>query len=312
MTNPVRVLSLDGGGIRGVFTAAVLATVEEMTGKRLVDHFDLIAGTSTGGIIALGLGLGLPARKILEFYCEAGPRIFPTTGLTWRNLRWVFRPKHKQKVLRNSLERIMGRNLMGDSSCRLIIPAFDAATGDVHVFKTAHHDRLKQDYLTPAVEVALATAAAPTYFQVFQNTSGQRFIDGGVWANCPAAIAAVEARCILAAHEIEILSIGTTGAPFRIPKRVGRSGVLGWGKLTLEVLMNAQQAGALAQAQLLSDGQVMRVDRPVPPKLFTLDNAKAIDELHAIGLHAGRHSEKAISSRFLLAPADPFRPVHRP
>jgi patatin-like phospholipase/acyl hydrolase len=72
-----RILSLDGGGIKGAFTAAVLAEWEKRTGRVIVDHFDLIAGTSTGGIIALGLGLGLPAGEILEFYEKQGPKIFP-------------------------------------------------------------------------------------------------------------------------------------------------------------------------------------------------------------------------------------------
>ncbi len=310
MSGAFRVLSLDGGGIKGVFTAAVLATVEEMTGKPFVEHFDLIAGTSTGGIIALGLGLGLPAKKILEFYREEGSKIFPTTGVIWRNLRWVFRPKHSQDTLRTALDRIMGGSRMGDSRCRLVIPAFDAPAGAIHVFKTCHHERLKQDFLTPAVEVALATAAAPTYFRAFQNSSGQRFIDGGVWANCPAAIAATEARCILGADEIDVLSIGTTGSPFRIPKKVGVRGALGWGKLVLDVFMQAQQAGALAQAKVLSGGRLLRVDRPVPPRLFTLDNAKAIGELHALGIHVGRHFENDIATRFLFTAADRYRPVY--
>ena len=76
-----RILSLDGGGIKGAFSAAALAVLEETTGHRCVDHFDLISGTSTGGIIAIGLGLGLSARAIADFYQEQGPIIFPNTSL---------------------------------------------------------------------------------------------------------------------------------------------------------------------------------------------------------------------------------------
>jgi uncharacterized protein len=79
-----RILSLDGGGIKGAFTASVLATLEEDTGKSVVDHFDLIAGTSTGGILAIGLGLGLSAREICDFYASKGPEIFPSTSLIQR------------------------------------------------------------------------------------------------------------------------------------------------------------------------------------------------------------------------------------
>jgi len=71
-----QILAIDGGGIKGVFPAAFLAKIEETTGKRIVDHFDLIVGTSTGGIIAIGLALGLPASEILQFYESYGPKIF--------------------------------------------------------------------------------------------------------------------------------------------------------------------------------------------------------------------------------------------
>ena len=75
-----RILSLDGGGIKGTFTASVLAELEAMTGKRMVEYFDLITGTSTGGIIAVALGLGMPAQEIVAFYCAKGPDIFPRQG----------------------------------------------------------------------------------------------------------------------------------------------------------------------------------------------------------------------------------------
>src|SRR5712691_13468291 len=81
-----RIFSLDGGGIKETFSAAALAALEEATGKRCVEHFDLITGTSTGGIIAIGLGLELSAREIVEFYEEHGPDIFPHMSLVQRAL----------------------------------------------------------------------------------------------------------------------------------------------------------------------------------------------------------------------------------
>src|SRR5438034_10409614 len=143
-----RILSLDGGGIKGTFTASVAASLERMTGKRLVDYFDLITGTSTGGIIALGLGLGLGAEEILRFYCERGPQIFPTTGLhrPLHGLRHVFFPKHSQDTLRKSLADVFGPRKLGESKCRLVIPSYDCNAGRIQVFKTAHHERFRQDY----------------------------------------------------------------------------------------------------------------------------------------------------------------------
>src|SRR5689334_15161559 len=83
---PFQVLALDGGGVRGIFTAALLAGLEEDTGRKVLDHFDLIVGTSTGGIVALGLGAGLTPREILNFYVSENASIF-ANPLGWRTLR---------------------------------------------------------------------------------------------------------------------------------------------------------------------------------------------------------------------------------
>ena len=101
-----RILALDGGGIKGAFTAAVLAEWEEATQSRVVDHFDLISGTSTGGILAIGLGMGLSATEMLQFYKQRGPHIFPVTGFGrkfGRALRQVMQPKYSGEVLRREL-----------------------------------------------------------------------------------------------------------------------------------------------------------------------------------------------------------------
>ena len=119
-----RILALDGGGIKGSFTAGVLAALEEDTGHRCVDHFDLIAGTSTGGIIAIGLGLGLSAVEILEFYTKHGPTIFPSTSLArrWsRVVRHWFQPKHSHHALRSALTQVFGERKFGESQRPLVI-----------------------------------------------------------------------------------------------------------------------------------------------------------------------------------------------
>src|SRR5215471_11025270 len=161
-----RILSLDGGGIKGAFSASVLATLEEDTGQGIAEHFDLITGTSTGGIIALGLGLGMSARDILKFYAESGATIFPSTSLVQRTrgaVRQLFKPKHSHTALRAALHGVFGERKFGESKSRLVIPTYDAIAGRIFLLKTAHHERFKYDINTPAVDVALATSAAPTY-----------------------------------------------------------------------------------------------------------------------------------------------------
>src|ERR1700722_16343540 len=109
MTGSFRILCLDGGGIMGAFPASVLATFERETGRKIVEHFDLITGTSTGGIIAIGLAMGVPPEEVVRFYLTDGPRIFPkSTGVAmWRN--WIndfFRPRYSSDALRGAVQRV--------------------------------------------------------------------------------------------------------------------------------------------------------------------------------------------------------------
>jgi patatin-like phospholipase/acyl hydrolase len=127
--------------LKGVFTAAVLASFEADTKLRIIDHFDLIAGTSTGGILAIGLAMGLTAEELLNFYSERGPRIFPATSLIERTagaFRQIFRgPKIFQETLREELVAILRDRKFGEARCRLVIPSYDAMSGRIYVFKTA-------------------------------------------------------------------------------------------------------------------------------------------------------------------------------
>jgi patatin-like phospholipase/acyl hydrolase len=168
-----RILSLDGGGIMGAFGAAVLAEFEvdcrRVTGKGLTDQFDLITGTSTGGIIAIGLGMGASPEQILGLYRDRGSRIFPrASGLDgWLPgfFRNVLGPKYSPDALRQAIEGVVGQKTLADAKTRLLVPAYDATMGRVYVFKTPHvPPGDARDADKRAVDVALATSAAPTYF----------------------------------------------------------------------------------------------------------------------------------------------------
>jgi patatin-like phospholipase/acyl hydrolase len=163
-----RILSLDGGGIKGVFTAAVLASVEDDTKRKIIDHFDLIAGTSTEGILSIGLALGLSAEQLLAFYCHREPKILPATSLIERTAglfrQFFMGPKVSEETLRQELAEILGGRKFGEARWRLVIPSYDATSGRIYIFKTAHDPRLRYDAEAAAVDVALATSAAPAYF----------------------------------------------------------------------------------------------------------------------------------------------------
>lgn len=219
-----KILSLDGGGIRGVYTAELLRLCEEAwgNGRPLASYFDMIAGTSTGGIIGLALGLGLSTSDIFSFYKCDGRKIFPPlpTG-RWARLKqkfkWARGPKLDHLELEAALKSRFQDHLFGESITRLVVPAFMVPKTEIAVFKTDHHGDFRLDHLTPMWKVARATSAAPTYLQGLEHEeAGRIFIDGGVWANNPVMIGVVDALSAydLDRAQIEIFSIGTGNAPF--------------------------------------------------------------------------------------------------
>ncbi len=168
-----RLLCIDGGGILGTFPAAFLTELEQHLDRPIGSYFDLIAGTSTGGIIGVALALGHPASEILGLYESRDPEIFGQNrdslagllGRRLRSLRRLYRNKYGSEALRNALCNILGNRRIGHARTRLVVPAWNPVAQSVYIYKTAHHQRLKMDFRSLAVDAALATAAAPTYFR---------------------------------------------------------------------------------------------------------------------------------------------------
>jgi uncharacterized protein len=314
-----RILCLDGGGIKGVFTAAVLARIEDQTKKRIINYFDLICGTSTGGILAIGLSMGLTAEELLNFYRKRGPVIFPATSLIARSRGFVrqllFGPKLSHEVLRRELSSVLGASKFGEAQCRLAIPSYDAVAGRIYVFKTAHDRGFVNDINTPAVDVALATSAAPTYFAAASAQREGKFVDGGVWANLPSMVALVEAVSFLKipVAEIDMLSLGATTQPFSIAQNTNAS-ALKWNIGLVNLMFEAQAEASLAQAKLLLGGRLHRIDFAATSNRFSLDNAapNAINDLTNLGWKAAekRENTDVVTKRFVNdVPVDQFRPA---
>ena len=204
----------------------------------------------------------------------------------------------------------------GSSKSRLIIPTYDAIRGRIFLLKTAHHERFKYDIDALAVDVAMATSAAPTYFQAahFPTHVGSSFVDGGVWANSPVLAAIIEATCFLGVplKDIDVLSIGTTASPFNIADN-RNAGVLKWNVGMINLMFEAQAETAFKQAKLLLDDRVLRLDVMTPPGEFSLDDASAdkIDRLMALGhgVAVEKANLQAVKQRFFSAPAPAFAPV---
>lgn len=306
-----RVLSIDGGGIKGVLPAAFLAGIEEGLPVPIHEYFDLIVGTSTGGILALGLGLGFRASELLRFYEEMGPKVFGGSAL----LKWARRlgyEKYSPEPLRAALIGKFGDRKLGHSHTRLVIPSFNLDTGEVYVYKTAHHQRFQKDYKTAAVEVGMATAAAPTYFPPSRSATGVPLVDGGMWANNPVGFAAVEAIGVLdwPRDEVRILSLGCTSVPLnsKLPRLLGTGGMF-WATRIVDAFMVAQSSGSVGTAQLLAGhANVHRINPPAAPGRFSLDGIREIESLKGMGYAEARKALPTLTPIYFSTPADKFSP----
>ena len=298
-----RILALDGGGLRGTFTASVLAKWDDMLGhgggNNLVSHFDLVAGTSTGAILAIGLGLGLSPKQILDFYKKEGPNIFPKD----RKLRHWLRSKHESSNLKSLLEKIYGNaKLNEDSNCRLVIPTVRAKHGQAETIVTPHSpDRTAYRNIS-AVEAALAPSAAPTYFDesIWDGpTATESFLDGGVWANNPILPAVAEAVRYLKVpiDRIDVLSVGTMGHEYDFTESLGK-GKAGWAPDSADLFFAAQEHGALMLAEsLLGPTRHLRVNQQTPYEI-KLDDIEAIDDLASRGNDLAKETFIHVRTRF--------------
>jgi patatin-like phospholipase/acyl hydrolase len=311
MAGKFQVLSLDGGGIKGIFSAAVLAHLEEDLRINITEHFDLIAGTSTGGIIALGLGFGMRPEEIVQFYVDMGPRIFPPSKM--KQIACYWRSKYDGRMLEKALRECFGNARLGDSRKRLVIPSYNTGDDDVYLFKTSHHERLTRDYKAPMWKVGMATSAAPAFFPCFQGVDHMRLVDGGVWANNPAMVSIVEAVSMLGLplEAISVFSLGTTDVVKGRSKKLDQGGFWQWKTAAVDVIMRGQSIGAVTQAQhLLGQDHVLRLNPQVPDNLFALDRL-SVKELLSKAAHVSRHFSPQLEKMFADHIAPEFEPCHK-
>ena len=313
-----RILSIDGGGIKGVFPAAFLAEVEDMLedGDDVTRYFDLIAGTSTGGILAIGLGLGIRPKEMLQLYLEKGPEIFggsTVVGSVWS----LVRPRYKTKPLREALSAKIGGRKLGESRVRLVVPSTNLESGSVYIWKTAHHERFERDYNKEAIDAALATAAAPLYFPTYKTSNGEPLADGGLFANNPVGLAVVEAVGVLGwrADDIDVLSLGCTEELIDVGSvRHRPAGIIDWvwGLRAVNLMLAAQSSASLGTAAVLvGHDRVLRVSPSVPSGRYRLDSTRGLDTLQGQGVTAAKHAIPQLRRRFLTHPVEPFVPYRQ-
>jgi patatin-like phospholipase/acyl hydrolase len=191
----MRVLSIDGGGIRGLIPALVLTEIEKRSGKQVWELFDLIAGTSTGGILACALCAPDPlaASRLVTLYEQKGPEIFERSLLhRIRSVDGLLDEKYEAAGLESALARFVEHKRLKDTKPDLLVPSYDAALPGPYFFKTTKAKEKPETHDFPLSVVARGTSAAPTYFEAL-GVDGRALIDGGVFATNPAMCALAEA-----------------------------------------------------------------------------------------------------------------------
>lgn len=305
-----QVLALDGGGAKALFTAHVLARLEADLGVRITDHFDLITGTSAGGILALGLGAGLAPAEIVEHYTDLAERVFPRSRRApWRFGSRALGPAYSGAVLREVLTEVLGPRLLGQSTKRLVIPSWDVQRAEVHIFKTPHHPCLRRDRKISMVDVAMATTAAPTFFEA-ARVDGQRLVDGGVWANNPSVVAIGEAVSMLdvSLEAIRVLNVGTVDQRTNHAERLDTGGWINWAKPAANFMITAASRGAQGTAvHLIGKDDFVRFDALVPGNVFTLDRASP-EALAGLAAGQSRVLSPLFTERFAGHTASPYTP----
>ena len=260
------------------------------------------------------MGAGISPAGIRDFYLERGPRVFGGNNLLRKARRWAT-AKYNPERLRQELETILGTTRLGESRTRLVIPSMDVNSGTIHLWKTAHAARFVQDYKQPMIEAAMATAAAPSFFRPHLTPTGTPLIDGGVFANNPAALAAVEAIGVLnwPRDDVAILSLGTGAEALDIDTRPWwRSGIVGLASKLSTLLMASQSNASCGMATHLLDDRerFVRINPNLPNGRYGLDVTSELHTLSAHGHKEARHELQRIEPLFLTTRAQPFVPDH--
>lgn len=284
----MNILSIDGGGIRGIIPALLLAEIEDRAERPVADLFDLIAGTSTGGILATALASpddnGNPrwtAAELVDLYRSEGPEIFRRS--LWQiasSGAGLLDEKHDAAALRNALERYLGETLLSQSLTRVLVTAYDLESRRPYFFKSwrAVEEPEARDF--PMRVVAQATAAAPTYFEPVRVEPGDgspalALVDGGVFATNPGMSAFAEMRRIRPRAKIRLVSLGTGQMTRPIHYEDAKDwGLIAWVRPVIDVVFDGVADAVDYQLEhVLEDGAYHRFQVVLDHASDALDDA---------------------------------------
>lgn len=299
------VLSIDGGGIRGIVPARIIAEIEELTGRPAAKLFDVIAGTSTGGIIALALALpgedGRPryrAEDVLKFYFENGPEIFPTRFALLRLAGEAIGAKYPARNVERPLRRFFEETRLAAALTNVLVTSYDLRLPAPFFFKSWKAANRGRANVPPAHfdyafwEAARATSAAPTYFPPLELASldpkspRMTLIDGGVFANNPAMCAYVDARQLFPGDDLFVVSIGTGkfGSYLGRDDAPRRWGVLQWARPLIDLFQDGIGDSVSYEMDVLLRGAYHRFQPQIPQEAIMMDDASRgmMERLHEL------------------------------
>ena len=287
---PYRILSLDGGGIRGVLTISLLQQLDREH-PDFLDKVELVAGTSTGGILALAIAAGKSLSQALKLYKEKGRQVFSDTPLDdLKDVGNAFGAEYSNEGLKQALVEEFGSMTLGDLKKKVVIVSFDLDNDSVDpTVPRSWKPKIFQNYPgkgtdsgEKVVDVALRTSAAPTYFPVYQG-----FIDGGVVANNPSMCALAQALDKTTGcqklSQLVLLSISTGGYPRFLTAQNADWGWTQWALPLVDIMLEGNIGVADYQCRkLLGEYRYCRI-APKLNKQISLDSLEAIAELESIG-----------------------------
>ncbi len=279
----MRVLAIDGGGIRGIIPALVLAEVERISGRRVHELFDLIAGTSTGGILACALTTPEPrsAADLVDLYRTEGPTIFRRS--LWHRIasgEGLLEEKHDDAGLNAALAKYLGDATLDQALTRILLTAYDLEAREPFFFKSWRTDEPGRNFTMTAA--ARATAAAPTYFEPshsrpLDGSPPLALVDGGVFATNPSMCAFAEAQRLEPGSRTLLLSLGTGEMTQPIPGDKARGwGLVEWVRPVIDVVFDGVADTVHYQlGHLLADGDYTRLQVVLDRASDALDDASA-------------------------------------
>ena len=333
MSQKFRILSLDGGGLRGIIPVLILKEIERRTGKRITDTFDMVAGTSTGALIACGITVSDDGKNpkynleaIEKIYTERGKDIFPKknwfSGVV-SGISSLKNPKFMPDGLQKVLEELLGEKRIADCMKPIFVTTFDLYNNEALLFKSRQALR-EANRNARLIDICRATSAAPTYLPAYNfmyNEKKRVCVDGGIYMNNPAVGALVEVTKYhketpynfqeLSLNDISVLSIGTGHYSSEIArKKVEGFGLLDWATNITDVMMQAvNQTTTYQTEEFVSDGNFLRINLDIDDPKYS-DMADSADETREYLIRMV--NSQIISNSVLMAQLDKFLNTNNP